>query len=65
VKTVSRFLSTKVVRPALKVQASLEGGQGGGKSPSKSGSGGKAADGGGKQSSSGDSGGDDKLVGLF
>ena len=60
-----RFFSTKDIRPALKLQpqASLEGGQGGGKSPTKNGGGGKAADGSGKQASGGDNGsGDDKLV---
>lgn len=57
-----RFLSTRDLRPALKVQASLDGGQGGGKTPGKNGSGGKASNGGGKQASSGDGGGDDKLV---
>ena len=61
-----RFFSTKEIRPALKLEASLDGG-GGGKSPTKNGGGGgKATDGNGKQASGGDNGnGDDKLVSRF
>lgn len=59
-----RFISTNELQSTLFVQGSIDGGQGGGKSPTKNGGGAKSAEGSGKQASSGD-GGDDKLVRVF